>query len=73
MYKIAQIAAELDVSVATLRSWERRYRVVTPERTEGGHRRYTDADVDRLRVFAQVTRRRRAGETAELLQMMDRH
>jgi MerR HTH family regulatory protein len=45
VYKIAEIAAELGVSIPTLRSWERRYRVVTPVRTGGGHRRYSEEDV----------------------------
>ena len=32
----------------TLRAWERRYRVLTPQRSQGGHRRYSIADVERV-------------------------
>lgn len=38
-----------------LRAWESRYHVVTPGRSEGGHRLYSDADVERLRLLHKVT------------------
>ena len=38
----------------TLRAWERRYGAVRPERTGGAQRRYSDADVERLRALARV-------------------
>jgi DNA-binding transcriptional MerR regulator len=71
MYTIAQMAAQLGVSVPTIRSWERRYGLVIPTRTTGGHRRYTDDDLDRLRVFAEVARRQATRETADLLHEID--
>ncbi len=37
-----------------LRVWERRYSVVEPERTEGGHRLYTDAQVRRLSLLKRA-------------------
>jgi methanogenic corrinoid protein MtbC1 len=40
-----------------LRAWERRYRVVTPVRTEGGQRLYSDVDVERLRLLRRLTAR----------------
>jgi MerR family transcriptional regulator, light-induced transcriptional regulator len=38
-----------------IRVWERRYRAVTPERTEGGSRLYSDLDVQRLQLLQRLT------------------
>lgn len=37
-----------------LRAWERRYGVVTPGRSPGGQRWYSEADVQRLRLLARA-------------------
>jgi DNA-binding transcriptional MerR regulator/methylmalonyl-CoA mutase cobalamin-binding subunit len=41
----------------TLRAWERRHHVVTPTRTDGGQRLYSDLDVERLRLIRLLTER----------------
>lgn len=46
--RIGEIARRTGVSVSTLRAWERRYGVLVPERTEGGHRLYGETDVARV-------------------------
>lgn len=38
-----------------LRAWESRYGAVRPERTEGGHRLYSDHDIERLALLSRVT------------------
>jgi DNA-binding transcriptional MerR regulator/methylmalonyl-CoA mutase cobalamin-binding subunit len=38
-----------------LRAWEKRYRAVSPHRSEGGQRLYSDDDVDRLGLLQRVT------------------
>jgi MerR family transcriptional regulator, light-induced transcriptional regulator len=43
-----------------LRAWERRYGAVTPGRTEGGQRLYSDTDVLRLRLLKRATEGGRA-------------
>lgn len=48
--RIGEVARRTGVGVATLRAWERRYDLLQPTRTDGGHRRYSDADVDRVRA-----------------------
>lgn len=54
-YRI-HIAAELSgVSVELIRAWERRYGVLTPERTPSGYRVYTDRDVAILKRLKQLT------------------
>jgi len=45
IYRIGAVAKMVGVPVATLRVWERRYAVVTPPKTEGGQRLYSDADL----------------------------
>jgi CheY-like chemotaxis protein len=39
----------LDIPAATIRNWEERYGFVKPERSNGGHRLYTRAQVEQLR------------------------
>src|SRR5438309_301473 len=43
----------LSVPAATLRNWEERYSLVTPERSGGGHRLYTRAQVEQLRFVKE--------------------
>lgn len=54
MYTIKRAAELTGVPEATLRAWERRYSVVTPERTDGGYRIYDDVDLDRLRQMRDL-------------------
>lgn len=43
------------LSADLLRAWERRYDVVKPSRSETGRRRYSDADIERLRLLYRAT------------------
>ena len=55
------------LSADLLRAWERRYRVVTPARSEGGRRLYSDADIERLRLLYRATLAGRSiGQLADL-------
>ena len=49
MYTIKHAAEMVGVPVATLRAWQRRYRVVNPGRSEAGYRLYGDDDIAVLR------------------------
>lgn len=51
---IGEVARRTGVAVATLRAWERRYSLLDPQRTEGGHRRYGSADLARVRRMQQL-------------------
>lgn len=46
---VGQVAEQLGLATATLRSWERRYGLGPSGRSPGGHRRYTSTDLGRLR------------------------
>jgi DNA-binding transcriptional MerR regulator/methylmalonyl-CoA mutase cobalamin-binding subunit len=55
------------ISEHLLRAWERRYGVVTPSRTEGGTRSYSDADVAHLRMVKHaVDRGQSIGKVARM-------
>lgn len=43
------------INPVTLRAWERRYGLIRPQRTEGGHRLYTARDVQRIRDILRWT------------------
>ena len=49
MMTIGGVSALTGVPPETLRTWERRYGFPSPERSEGGHRMYSEGTVDRLR------------------------
>jgi DNA-binding transcriptional MerR regulator len=51
VYSIGAVSKMLGVPTATLRTWQERYAVVVPERSEGGHRLYTRDQVEHLRFL----------------------
>lgn len=53
-WSIAHCAQMLGVAPATLRTWENRYGLGPSQRSEGGHRRYTCEDVDRLELMRRL-------------------
>jgi DNA-binding transcriptional MerR regulator/methylmalonyl-CoA mutase cobalamin-binding subunit len=66
-HPIRVVARRTGLSRDVLRAWETRYGVVEPERTAGGQRLYSDADVERLRLMHQALRAgRRIGQVAGL-------
>jgi DNA-binding transcriptional MerR regulator len=53
IYSIGAVERMLDIPAATIRNWEERYGLVTPERSTGGHRLYTRAQVEQLRFVKE--------------------
>lgn len=49
MYKPKAAAAELGVRVETLRRWDREGKLRPAIKTAGGHRRYSQEQIDQLR------------------------
>ncbi|MET1037031.1 MAG: MerR family transcriptional regulator [Aeromicrobium sp.] len=45
---VGSVAARLGIAASTLRTWERRYDVGPSRRTAGGHRRYSETDINRV-------------------------
>jgi DNA-binding transcriptional MerR regulator/methylmalonyl-CoA mutase cobalamin-binding subunit len=54
-HPIRVVTARTGLSPDVLRVWERRHGVVTPARSEGGQRLYSDADVELLTLLRQAT------------------
>ncbi len=45
-YNLGSVLRETGINADTLRAWERRYNLPAPERTEGGHRLYSERDIE---------------------------
>ncbi|MBQ25575.1 MerR family transcriptional regulator [Alcanivorax sp.] len=50
---IQQVSMSCGIPAVTLRAWERRYGLLSPDRTEKGHRRYSEADMARIEQIQQ--------------------
>src|SRR3954454_5932660 len=68
LFSIGAVARMLDLSAATIRTWETRYGLIAPKRSEGGQRLYSRDQIDQLRfVREEVDGGRRPGEAHRLL------
>ncbi len=50
---IQQVSSRCGIPAVTLRAWERRYGLLSPGRTEKGHRRYSEVDMARIQQIQQ--------------------
>jgi len=68
VFSISAVARMVGVPVATIRTWESRYRQVVPERNASGHRLYDRDQVEQLRfVRARVAEGLHAADAHRLL------
>jgi CheY-like chemotaxis protein len=65
VYSIGAVERMVGIPAATIRNWEDRYGLITPERSPGGHRLYSRAQVEQLRFVKR--------ELARGLQPADAH
>jgi DNA-binding transcriptional MerR regulator len=49
VYNLKAVIHEVGLSPATLRAWERRYGLLKPQRSPGGHRLYSRQDIEMLK------------------------
>lgn len=56
-YRISTVAKLSGLSTHAIRVWERRYEALSPERSPGGARLYSDREVDRLRLLKRAVDR----------------
>jgi DNA-binding transcriptional MerR regulator len=69
LFSIGAVSRMIDVSPATIRTWETRYALVVPQRSQGGQRLYSRDQVQQLRfVREEVASGRRPAEAHRLLQ-----
>ncbi|MEG1212015.1 MAG: MerR family transcriptional regulator [Leclercia sp.] len=47
-YSIGDVAERCGINPVTLRAWQRRYGLLKPQRSEGGHRQFDDDDLLRI-------------------------
>jgi MerR family transcriptional regulator, light-induced transcriptional regulator len=64
LLSVGAAAGRLGVAPATVRSWERRYGLGPGGRSHGGHRRYTEADLNRLLQMQELVSRGEAPAAA---------
>lgn len=66
-YRIGTVSRLTGLSADVVRVWERRYGAIKPQRSEGGSRLYSDADIARLRQLRQAVELGHAiGQVAKL-------
>ena len=49
VYNLKVVLQDTGINAATLRAWERRYGLPEPERTTGGHRLYSQYDIETIK------------------------
>lgn len=54
-HPIRVVAQRTGLTTATIRAWERRYSAVSPGRSDGGQRLYSDREVERLGILRRLT------------------
>ena len=66
-HPIRVVARRTGLTPEVLRVWEKRYGLVTPERTTTGRRVYSDSDIERLRLVRRtILSGRRVGDVSHL-------
>jgi MerR family transcriptional regulator, light-induced transcriptional regulator len=48
MYTIKKVSEMVGIPTVTIRAWENRYHIITPKRSDGGHRLYNQEDISTL-------------------------
>ncbi len=72
-YRIQSVAEMTGVSSATLRAWERRYGIPSPQRTASAYRLYTDRDVELIKGLRELCDRGIApAQAAQMVKVTDR-
>lgn len=50
-YSIGEVAERCGINPVTLRAWQRRYGLLKPKRSEGGHRQFDESDIQRIEAI----------------------
>lgn len=56
LHPVRIVSQRTGLTPDVLRAWERRYSAVSPKRSPGGQRHYSDADIERLSLLARASR-----------------
>ncbi|HYK75305.1 MAG TPA: MerR family transcriptional regulator [Pseudoneobacillus sp.] len=49
MYTIKKVSELVGIPNVTIRAWENRYHIISPQRSDGGHRLYSQGDINTLK------------------------
>ncbi|MRH44360.1 MerR family transcriptional regulator [Aquibacillus halophilus] len=55
MYSIKRVSELLNIPTVTIRAWENRYNIISPTRSKGGHRLYSQEDIETLKWLKAQT------------------
>jgi MerR family transcriptional regulator, light-induced transcriptional regulator len=67
LHPIRIVARRTGLSLHLIRMWERRYKAVTPARTDSGRRNYSEGDIERLKLLKMAVDQGEAiGQVARL-------
>ncbi|MEA9392556.1 MerR family transcriptional regulator [Acerihabitans sp. TG2] len=68
-YSIGEVARICGINPVTLRAWQRRYGLLKPQRTEGGHRLFNDEDLQTIQaILGWIERGVPVGQVKALLE-----
>ena len=57
-YPIGEVAQMFDVSVSSIRYWEKEFNILKPKKNKKGNRMFTKKDVENLRIIYHLTKER---------------
>lgn len=57
-YPIGEVAQMFDVSVSSIRYWEKKFDILKPKKNKKGNRMFTKKDVENLRIIYHLTKER---------------
>tara|TARA_B100001105_G_scaffold108194_1_gene86697 strand:- start:522 stop:857 length:336 start_codon:yes stop_codon:yes gene_type:complete len=57
-YPIGEVAQMFDVSVSSIRYWEKEFDILKPKKNKKGNRMFTKKDVENLRIIYHLTKER---------------
>lgn len=55
-YSIGEVAQVFDLNESTLRFWEKEFDNIRPKKTTKGHRQYTKADIEEIRIVYHLVK-----------------
>lgn len=68
LFPIRELSARTQVNTVTIRAWERRYGLLTPMRTDKGHRLYSEDDVKKVeKILSLIARGVSVGKVKAML------
>ena len=57
-YPIGEVAQMFEVSVSSIRYWEKEFDILKPKKNKKGNRMFTKKDVDSLKIIYHLTKER---------------